>query len=232
MISEPLPRFSFLHGALAGGAAFAVTQASYRITVTEADAASGAKRPVLWDSGDVKSSSCNEIVFAGVPLQPFTRYDWTAEWTASTGTKSAQANARFETGPMHPSDWQGAGWIGEDAAMDNIFAGAAAKQLRKKFELPSGKVVTTARVYVAAAGCSHVEVNGKVPQPDMRGICPWAVASGSIRYITHDATSLVTAGTNVLGLVAVAVGETVILPHTPLPFSRCFNMDGKGVSEK
>ena len=28
----------------------------------------------------------------------------------------------------------------------------------------------------------------------------------------------------------LAVGETVILPHPPSPFGRCFNMDGEGVS--
>ena len=32
--------------------------------------------------------------------------------------------------------------------------------------------------------------------------------------------------------VGVAIGETVILLHPPSPFSRCFNMDGEGVSVK
>ena len=196
MISEPQPRFSFLHGGGVAGAAFGVTQARYRITVTDADADADTAAAQLWDSGDVKSTNCSEITFAGAPLRPFTRYDWTAEWTASTGMKSTRATARFETGPMRPSDWQGAGWIGQDAVKPNIFIGATAKQLRKDFELPSGKVVTTARVYVAAAGCSHVEVNGQVPQPDLRGICPWPVSSRSIRYVTHDITRMVTAGMN------------------------------------
>ena len=37
VISEPLPRFSFLHGELAGGGNFGVTQTSYHIIVAEAD---------------------------------------------------------------------------------------------------------------------------------------------------------------------------------------------------
>ena len=32
--------------------------------------------------------------------------------------------------------------------------------------------------------------------------------------------------------VRVAVGETVILLHPPSTFSRCFNIDGEGVSAK
>ena len=35
--------------------------------------------------------------------------------------------------------------------------------------------VEWARAYVAAAGCHHLEINGQVPAPDLRGICPWPV---------------------------------------------------------
>ena len=62
-----------------------------------------------------------------------------------------------------------------------------------------------ARAYVAAAGCAHVEVNGKVPQPDLRGICPWPVSTASVRYVTHDITALVISGKNALGIVAGSV---------------------------
>eukprot|EP01052_Picozoa_sp_SAG31_P006640 SAG31_NODE_307_length_17957_cov_5.236645_12_plen_142_part_00 len=121
----------------------------------------------------MKSPNCSQIVYAGKSLAPFTRYEWTVEWTSSNGDKSARATARFETGPMAVRDWQGAGWL----------AGARS-QFRNEFTVASNKIAY-ARAYVAAAGCAHVEVNGKVPQPDLRGICPWPVNTASVRFFPH-----------------------------------------------
>ena len=191
VISEANPRFSFIHGDLAGPS-FGVTQASYRITVADADADADETGATLWDSGNVKSSNCSQIVYAGKKaLSPFTRYTWTAEWTSSVGDQSEQATSRFETGPMAVGDWQDAGWLS-----------GAKSQFRNSFSVAAGKKVVFARAYVAAAGCAHIEVNGKVPQPDLRGICPWPVTTASVRYVTHDITDLVTSGKNALGMVA------------------------------
>jgi hypothetical protein len=210
VISEALPRFSFLHGDVGAGS-FGTTQASYRITVvgsdpggtaTQAVAAATAAAP-LWDSGDVKSTNCSQLVYAGKALAPFTRYTWTVEWTSSAGDRSAPATSRFETGPMAASDWQGAGWLG----------GGGKSQLRNEFSVPAGKKVAFARAYVAAAGCAHVEVNGQVPQPDLRGICPWPVTTASVRYVTHDITGLLAPGKNALGMVA---GNVMKAPQAAL----------------
>ena len=187
VISEQFPRFSFLHGddaAAVGG--FGITQASYRISVAAVDTGSS-----MWDSGDVESSNCSQIVYAGKPLPPFTRFAWTVAWTSSAGVKSAPASARFETGPMRPSDWQGAGWLE-----------GSKSQFRNEFNITATKKLVFARAYVAAAGCAHIEVNGMVPLPDLRGVCPWPVYSESVRYLTHDVTDLVTPGPNALGMVA------------------------------
>ena len=201
VISEPLPRFSFLHGELAdGGGSFGVTQASYHITVADADAV-GADA-VVWDSGDVQSSNCSQIIYAGKALLPFTRYHWSVSWTSSAGVKSAPATARFETGPISVGDWQGAGWL------NGTTHGGAGKvlstkcQFRNEFNVPAGEKVQWARAYVAAMGCAHIEVNGRVPMPNLRGVCPWPVNSDSARYMTHDITSLLLPGQNALGMIA------------------------------
>eukprot|EP01047_Picozoa_sp_COSAG01_P099017 COSAG01_NODE_29113_length_645_cov_0.663004_1_plen_155_part_01 len=89
VISEWSPRFSFLHGDTVA-AGFGVTQASYRITVADADSGTP-----LWDSSDVKSSNCSQIAYAGKPLPPFTRFAWSVEWTSSAGVRSAPASAHF-----------------------------------------------------------------------------------------------------------------------------------------
>ena len=69
----------------------------------------------------------------------------------------------FETGPMADADWQNASWL------------SGSNQFRLNLTLPAGARVDWARAYVAATGCHALEVNGAVPQPDLRGICPWAV---------------------------------------------------------
>jgi alpha-L-rhamnosidase len=202
VISEPEPRFSFVHGDQpATPPRFGLTQSSYHITVADTDSLL-ADAPPLWDSGDVKSSNCSQIVYAGQALRPFSRYTWTVAWTSSAGEKSAPATSFFETGPIVVGDWQGAGWL----------AGAKS-QFRNEFTVPATKKVAFARAYVAAAGCAHIEVNGKTPQPDLRGICPWPVNTQSVRYVTHDITSLVSPGKNVLGMVAGSVmhGPQVVL---------------------
>ena len=85
VISEPLPRFSFVHAA--GSSPVepqpqrGTRQQSYRITVHEealATSAAAPPAPLLWDSGDVPSANCSEIEYNGTALQPFTRYEWTA----------------------------------------------------------------------------------------------------------------------------------------------------------
>lgn len=49
----------------------------------------------------------------------------------------------------------------------------------------------------------QVEVNGQVPQPDLRGVCPWPAANlDAVRYMTHDITSLLATGNrNAIGLL-------------------------------
>ena len=81
VISEPLPRFSFLHGE-AAAAGFGVTQTSYRIRVADADSGTP-----LWDSGDVKSPDCSQIVYGGKPLAPFRRFAWSVDWTHRLASK-------------------------------------------------------------------------------------------------------------------------------------------------
>jgi hypothetical protein len=193
VISEPEPRFAFHHAPLAAPAPFGVEQTSYRITV----AVRGANTSLIWDSGGVASASTSEIVYgrigqaASAPLHPFTRYTvcvaYTA-WASSCGTlgTSPQACVPFETGPIVAADWQGAGWLVALARAQG--RPKTDTQYRHTFSVPRSKTVDFARVYVAAAGCAHVEVNGAVPLPNMRGICPWPVKGAtmhSVRYVTH-----------------------------------------------
>jgi hypothetical protein len=62
-------------------------------------------------------------------------------------------------------------------------------------------------------------VNGHVPQPDLRGICPWAAGGGApsavqthVRYQTHDLTALLQSGPNAIGLLSGHV--MIVANHT------------------
>lgn len=186
-----------------------MVQKMYRITVSEITTSSAGALALQWDSGDVASAANTEIEYGGAPLKPFTRYQWTVGWTAAGGQSSARATAVFELGPRtgHEGDWHNASWIGQAGASPS------AGLYRQTFELPAAKVAW-ARAYVAAVGCHALELNGRPPAPDYRGICPWVVtvrAAGSrfatigthqnTRYMTHDLTALLTPGENVLGVL-------------------------------
>ena len=174
-----------------------MTQASYRITVSDAGRQ-------LWDSGTVASANCSQIVYSGAGLPAYTLLAWTVEWASSTGATSAPAASTFETGPLALSDWKGAGWLvgrPKKPAKHGQPWPAGRMQLRAAFTLPK-KPIAFARAYVAATGCAHLEVNGRVPRPDLRGICPWPTAQlATVRYVTHDITALLSPGANALGML-------------------------------
>jgi hypothetical protein len=194
-ISEPQPRFSFVHGDVSAALPRGTTQASYRLTVAAVSGGEGEAGaihpvlPLLWDTGTVNATSCSLIEYNGTKLAPFSRYSWTAEWTSSTGVRSPQATAMFETGPMRHGDWHGAPWL-------------TGEQLRYDLTLPiTNATVKWARVYVAAVGCHSLVINGKTPLPDLRGICPWPVNGKNVRYQTHNVSTLLQPGRNGIGLL-------------------------------
>jgi hypothetical protein len=75
--------------------------------------------------------------------------------------------------------------------------------------------VAFARAYVVSVACAHVEVNGRVPLPDLRGICPWPVNTKGVRYMTHDITDLLVPGRNALGMIAGHQPFTTMRWHSP-----------------
>ena len=187
VLSEPLPRFSFSHPTVAA-APRGLVGAGYRLTVRCSPAAAPAGGFVVWDSGVVHSSSSLSIVYGGAePLRPFKAFSWSLAWLASDGQWSAEATASFEMGPITESDWAPAAWL----------VGA---QLRAGFQLPAAAV--RARAHVAAAGCHSLEINGKRPEPDLRGVCAWTVLQKRVLYQTHDITPLLRTGPNVVGLLS------------------------------
>jgi len=83
------------------------SQSAYRIIVTD----EAGKE--VWNTGTVISDISLNIEFAGNPLKPSTRYDWTV-FVWNQDDKEFSASSWFETGLMDPSvsAWEGAKWIG------------------------------------------------------------------------------------------------------------------------
>ena len=100
-LDEAAPRFSWK--AEAEGRSW--RQSGYRIRCRRGG-------ETVWDSGEVAAAE-NAAVYAGAPLAPCTRYDWTLTVTGADGSCAAAASW-FETGLMDPTEaaWEGAQWIG------------------------------------------------------------------------------------------------------------------------
>ncbi len=84
-----------------------ILQTGYRLTVKQGN-------ETVWDTEKVVSGESQWIAYAGAPLVPKTRYDWTVISYFEGG--AAQACAAFETGLMDETygAWHGAKWIGAD----------------------------------------------------------------------------------------------------------------------
>ena len=87
-------------------------QTAYQITVTDE------KGEPVWDSGKVTAETALNIPYAGTPLQPRTRYDWSVTIWAEDGSTATGAS-RFETaltlGGRSQTHWNDAQWIGGGA---------------------------------------------------------------------------------------------------------------------
>lgn len=103
------PRFSWRIVAGGDDNQRGIRQAAYRIRVTDET-----DREV-WNSGWVADSASLHIAYAGEPLQPTARYDWSLRvWTTDGATDSTASF--FETALTLGGDsqeaWHGAQWIG------------------------------------------------------------------------------------------------------------------------
>lgn len=85
------------------------SQSAYQIIVTDRSVNE------IWNTGKTSSNSSLHIEYAGEPLQPRSRYDWTL-YVWNQNDMLLSATSWFEMGLMNPSigAWSGAKWIGGD----------------------------------------------------------------------------------------------------------------------
>ena len=90
-------------------------QSAFEIRVAEDPASLADTDRLSWGSGRVASAETRDIAYAGAPLQPRTRYQWTVlVWDEAGRVSAPAAPAWFETGLLH-EPW-GADWLTGPAA--------------------------------------------------------------------------------------------------------------------
>lgn len=89
-------------------------QSAYRLIVTdEADR-------TVWDTGLVRSDRQVQIAYGGEALRSMTQYRWRVMvWDEEDTPSRWSEEAVFETGLLHPKDWNAA-WIGGNSGFDPL----------------------------------------------------------------------------------------------------------------
>ncbi len=145
----------------------------------------------VWDSGFTEDSRCGQVVYAGLPLERFTRYDWSVQVKDETGKVSAsKEKAFFETGFLG-TEWQGK-WISSRHGIANKLP---VQKLFRRFTVE--KEVKKARLYTAALGLYEAYINGKNVTEDI--FTPgWTDYYKRVQYQAYDVTKLIRHGDNIL----------------------------------
>ncbi|MCE1198168.1 MAG: glycoside hydrolase family 78 protein [Marinilabiliales bacterium] len=170
-----------------------VAQSAYQIYVGTDSAAVANGRGNMWNSGKILSDS-TLVVYAGAPLQPFTKYFWQVNSWDQLGVLSERCKvANFETGVMEAGNWH-ASWITD--TRDIALKPAAC--FRQEFDIR--KKVVAARAYVAVGGLFELYVNGKKMGDHLLDPMFTRFDRRTL-YVTHDITSALQEGKNAVGML-------------------------------
>jgi len=192
-------------------------QTAYQIQAARTLETLKAGRADLWDTGKVDSDRCIHVVYDGTALASRMRIYWRVRVWDRDGKASAWSEpAMWSMGLLEADDWKGQ-WIGfdeppapgsenelKDAQWIWLPEGDPAKAapvgrrwFRRRFQVPAGCEVETARLILAADNRADIRVNGQ-----------WVGrASGFKAAVDLDVTPQVRSGENVLAVVVMNQGE-------------------------
>lgn len=146
----------------------------------------------VWQSGRMVTAT-PWAVYDGAALQPFTPYYWRVAVSDAEGHETLMPVARFETGMMGVSRWQGA-WISDGHDCNY----RPAPYFRKAFQV--SKPIRRARAYIAVGGLYRLSVNGH-PVGDHFLDPAFTRYDRRCQYVALDVTGLLRQGTNAVGVV-------------------------------
>lgn len=169
-------------------------QTAYQVLVASSPDLLRAGTGNLWDSGRVESGQSVHIEYNGSPLASETACYWKVRiWDQEGKPTPWSAAATWETGLLHPGDWQ-ASWISgvPENPVRSVY-------LRKDFEV-SGQKIQSARLYVTGLGSYVFYINGNRVGDDL--LTPgWTDFPKRLEYQVYDVTDLLMEGENAAGAV-------------------------------
>ena len=189
-------------------------QTACQIVVASSESILRSNRGDLWDSGRLDSSQSVHVPYAGKSLGSRARCYWKVRVWDQTGVASDWSSpAWWETGLLHPLDWQ-AQWIGAPYHSE-LEGGGPAPHFRRSFAL--GGEIRSARAYVCGLGYFELRLNGRkvgedvlVPshtdytrRPQLKNKSYPYDDNGAQRvlYLTYDVTEQLQRGENVVGII-------------------------------
>ena len=174
-------------------------QTSYRITI-EANEKNG---DVVYDTGEVFSSTSINIPTTGFQIKSLTRYYINVEVCDNYNNK-ALGTTCFDSGLVNEG-WSGALWITSKEAADN----QESVQFRKQFITQQGKTIKAAYICTSALGVYDLYVNsqrvghhqdGKEIYEELKP--GWTEYRECVSYASYDITSYVKeGGLNIIGAI-------------------------------
>ena len=148
--------------------------------------------------GRVESDASVLVDWPADPLESRQRVTVRVRTWGDDGDESPWSEAlTIEAGMLDVADWS-ASWI-TPAILDPLDRPAPSPFIRRTFTT-APRAVAHARLYVTSAGVHRIHLNGEVVGNHV--LAPgWSSYTNRIRYDTHDVTSLITGGDNVIGAV-------------------------------
>ncbi|MDP4238663.1 MAG: family 78 glycoside hydrolase catalytic domain [Bacteroidota bacterium] len=169
------------------------TQKYYQIKVATSPGLLENGMADIWSS-DMIESSRSFSEYKGKPLTSHTKYYWNVVvWDNKERKRDPSPTASFEMGKMSPTTWS-AQWITDNH--DQNFE--PSPLFRKTFI--SGNEIKSARAYICGLGYYELFLNGQ--RVGKNYLDPgYTHFDKRVLYVTHDVTSLVKSGENVVAAV-------------------------------
>ncbi len=145
---------------------------------------------LVWDTGWEEDSRTIQLEYEGLPLKPFTRYNWQVRVKDEHGKASAWSKAFFETGFLG-TPWKGVWLI---AGIDKTIAAQFPCPCFRKDFTPKAKI-KSARLYAAALGLYSAFLNGE----EVGDTCfapGWTDYHKRVQYQAYDVTKMIRSGKN------------------------------------
>src|SRR5436190_15882815 len=166
-------------------------QSAYEIMVT----APALSNKAVWKSGKINGDASVHVTYNGDPLKSGVKYTWKVKvWNNENKASEWSEPAFFQTALLNLADWK-AKWIEPGYTEDSVMRPSSL--FRKEFK--TTKKIKSATAYITAHGMYEAQINGK-RIGDAYLTPGWTSYKKRLQYQTYDVTSLLSNGSNAIGV--------------------------------